>query len=352
MNDPASRLTVARVNDLLSRAGRLPGGARATAVVPEPARTTVVSALQKFGIEYEGDAKGAPRALLLKTPHPDGRFPDEARKEAEFYRVVAPGSPPEVLPSCFEAVAAAADEPAASWVLLEDLSETHEGFADWPVAPTRVACERLVASYAAFHAAWWDDARLGSSIGRFLDDAALAAFGAEVERRWVRFRTMLGDRLDARRAERCERVLQALPRLATRYRTRRHVTIVHGDAHVWNALFPRDATETVRIVDWPGWRIGVATRDLAYMMALHWYPERRARLERPLLHHYHAELVRRGVRGYDVDALVADYRLSAVSLFAIPVWQATEKIPAAIWWSHFERAMLAFDDLGCAELLD
>jgi hypothetical protein len=26
--------------------------------------------------------------------------------------------------------------------------------------------------------------------------------------------------------------------------------------------------------------------------------------------------------------------------------------PTVIWWSHFERAMLAFEDLGCEALLD
>ncbi len=39
------------------------------------------------------------------------------------------------------------------------------------------------------------------------------------------------------------------------------------------------------------------------MMAMHWYPDMRRRFERPLLDHYHAELVARRVRGYDRRAL-------------------------------------------------
>jgi len=35
----------------------------------------------------------------------------------------------------------------------------------------------------------------------------------------------------------------------------------------------------------------------------------------------------------------------------IPVFQHSAKLPAAIWWSHLERIFLAFDDLGCEELL-
>jgi len=142
-----------------------------------------------------------------------------------------------------------------------------------------------------------------------------------------------------------------MPRLLRRYRSRRDLTIVHGDAHVWNALFPHDAAEPIRIIDWASWRIDTASDDLAYMMALHWYPERRARLERPLLRHYHEHLVGHGVRDYDFDALVADYRLSALWQVTIPIWQASAKLPAAVWWGHLERAMLAFEDLGCAALL-
>jgi hypothetical protein len=32
-------------------------------------------------------------------------------------------------------------------------------------------------------------------------------------------------------------------------------------------------SDDVRIFDWDVWRIDVATDDLAYMMALHWFPD-------------------------------------------------------------------------------
>jgi hypothetical protein len=87
------------------------------------------------------------------------------------------------------------------------------------------------------------------------------------------------------------------------------------------------------------------------MMALHWYPERRRRLERRLLERYHATLTARGVRGYSFDALLEDYRLSAAWQITTPVWQASFRLNAAVWWSHLERGMLAFDDLDCRALL-
>src|SRR5262249_27236518 len=92
------------------------------------------------------------------------------------------------------------------------------------------------------------------------------------------------------------RLIAEGPRLNARSHSHRNMTILHGDAHVWNLFLPRDpASDDVRLFDWDAWRVDVATDDLAYMMALHWFPDRRRRHERALLDRYHAELVAHGV---------------------------------------------------------
>ena len=151
-----------------------------------------------------------------------------------------------------------------------------------------------------------------------------------------------------------ERLVAGAPRLFDeRIRPRRNLTLVHGDAHVWNALYPRDGrSDDVRLIDWDSWRIDTATDDLAYMMAIHWFPERRRRLERECLRRYHAALTESGVAGYDFDALWRDYRLSVLWQTTTPVWQATHNLGPWIWWYNFERIMAAVQDLDCLELLD
>ena len=58
---------------------------------------------------------------------------------------------------------------------------------------------------------------------------------------------------------------------------------------------PKDGADgEVLLFDWDSWRLDTATDDLAYMMAMHWYPEFRQRAEKPTLDCYHAELA--GVR--------------------------------------------------------
>jgi hypothetical protein len=117
-------------------------------------------------------------------------------------------------------------------------------------------------------------------------------------------------------------------------------------------MYPRDAAvEGPRLIDLDGWRLELAATDLAYMIAVHWYPERRRRLEMPLLRRYHAALVDHGVSGYSFEALWGDYRLSVVWRLAVPVWQISVKLGPFIWWGHLERVFQAFDDLGCEDLL-
>jgi thiamine kinase-like enzyme len=195
---------------------------------------------------------------------------------------------------------------------------------------------------------------LGRSVGAFIDERDFDRIMDEFSRHFSTFVDRLGDRLPVERRHVVERLMANASRLfAECYLPRRHLTIVRGDAHFWNALCPKDpARVDVRLIDWDGWRIGVAARDLAYMIALHWYPDRRRRFERRCLEHYHAILVESGVHGYDFDALWLDYRRSVLWHVMTPIWQAAIKLGPWIWFGHFERTMMAVDDLGCLELLD
>jgi thiamine kinase-like enzyme len=150
-----------------------------------------------------------------------------------------------------------------------------------------------------------------------------------------------------------ERVINSFPRPWVRLSSARGLTLTHGDAHTWNFLFPRapDARR-VYLIDWQLWHPHVGARDLAFMMTIFWYPERRARMELPLLRRYHEKLIEGGVRGYRWEDCWDDYRRSAVRNIFIPLIQRSRDMGAWYWWSNFERAMLAFEDLRCAELIE
>jgi hypothetical protein len=338
----AAHLTAA-----LRRCGALPDG-RVRDVAVESSRPTLISQITRLRLDYDG-ACDAPRSLVLKTGLPDiaEGLRDAGRREVAFYTEVAALMPARIVPRCFEA----AWQPDTWHLLLEDLADSHMIATAWPLPPTLEQCRHILTTLARLHAAWWDDPRLGVSVGAWLDAAAMDDVMQKLADRYAAFAERLGERLSGERRDLYRRFLDATPRLLARYHSHRNHTIVHGDAHVWNFFVPRDGGDDVRVFDWDAWRINTATNDLAYMMATHWYPERRRRLERPLLDHYHAALVAHGVRGYDRGALDDDYRRSVLGQLAIPVWQASIDLPPVIWWSHLERVVLAIDDLGCVELL-
>jgi hypothetical protein len=294
----------------------------------ESSRDVLLSRIVRVRLAYEDSAGGAPERLFLKTAHVGGPFDvtNAGRKEVEFYDQVAAVMPARIVPRCFEA---AWEAEGKHWHLLfEDLTDSHATVAEWPLPPTDAQCERIVDTYARFHASWWNDPRLGASIGVFLDTGPLDAFQRELPGQVARFFDRLGDRLSRERRRLFERLVLAAPRLLGRYRTHRDLTIVNGDGHVWNVLYPREpSSDDVRIIDWSEWRVDMATDDLAYMMALHWYPERRRRLEQPLLDRYHASLTAHGVSGYAREALAEDYRLSVLWQLTTPVWQADHNLP-------------------------
>jgi hypothetical protein len=116
-------------------------------------------------------------------------------------------------------------------------------------------------------------------------------------------------------------------------------------------MLPRRGSSDVRLIDWDAWRVDTASDDLAYMLAVHCFPDWRRRYERDSLRRYHDTLVGHGVRGYSFEALWQDYRLSVLWQITTPMWQANHGLPPWIWWNHLERVMRAVDDLDCLELL-
>jgi len=341
----------ARLTAALRKAGALDAGAvREVKVLHE--RDTVVSHIVRLGLRYVGQSDGAPQSLILKTPHTAyaEALANGGRREVDYYTQLAPKMPPGLLPRCFDAHF---DEAGQTWyVLLEDLTDSHEVATQWPLPPSREQAAAIVTTLARWHAAWWDHPGLGDTVGDWMSVDDYAKLMETFAGHYDRFADLLGDRLSEERRILYRRLIEQSGRLLQRYHSRRHLTIAHGDAHIWNFMLPRaGVADTVRIFDFDQWRINVATGDLAYMMAIQWYPERRQALERPLLNLYHEVLTAHGVNGYTRGALDQDYRRSVLWHITKPVWQWSVNIPPVIWWNNLERVMMAVEDLGCEELL-
>lgn len=342
--------SVDSLTEMLRRTGVLSTG-RVSGVHAAGSASKIRSSTVRLALTYEGGATDAPASLFLKTAlfGRDGRPMHTNHREIAFYRDVAPALPAGLAPRCYGAVDAMETGP---WSLfLEDLSSTHAVATEHPLPPAAAACQSIMRRWARLHAALWNDPKLDALAERPPADVWADALPRFADRYRI-FVDRHGDLLSAERRRIYEGLLAAGPKLIERFEAGRPLTLVHSDAHWWNCLVPRSGDpEDVRLIDWEDWTVAVGAMDVAYAVAMLWFPDRRRALERSLLDDYHETLIEGGVSGYDRRSLDEDYRWSVVLGMLRPIWQATGGFPARVWWPNLERNALAFGDLGCEELL-
>ena len=322
-----------------------------SAVSVEASNPTVISHVYRLSSPMTA-TKAARRRPCSSRPGTSSanpaRFPGatRGRHEVEFYHRVAVTPRRAYSPVLRRRTGTS----TGAWhLLLEDLTDTHAIASQWPFPPTLADSEAIIRTLARFHAAWWDDPRLGTSVGTWANRRP-AEFqqkcrgGKEARRR-------LGDRLAPERLAFYERLFDRAAPFRALPLPLQHDGRARRCACLELLSAARTEPGTPKLFDWDSWRLDNATDDLAYKMALHWYPDLRRQRERHLLDVYHDELQARGVTGYDRQALQNDYRLSVLGTTMTPVWQHAGNVPAWIWWSHLARIHLAADDLGCRELL-
>ena len=343
-----TEVTAEWLTDVLRRAGALVEGAVVGIAMDIGSTSFCVTA--RLRVTYVPEAAG-PERLFLKFSLPQHPVKtSETGSEVLFYRHVAPRTA-EPLVRCFDAVFS--PERRRLHLLLEDLSKSHFSEAASQLPPTQAHCFGIVDAIAAVQAAWWERAPWGVLGLSPPTRPAIHARIADVRERIGRFMDFLGDRLSAERRDAYRLVLNLLPRLYERLLEGRAYTVVHDDIHAGNVLYPRDGDlKSVRLIDWQTWHVDLGPKDLAHMMAVFWFPERRHRLELPLLRRYHERLSANGVEGYSWDDCWADYRLCVLRKLFHPAWQWDSGHHPNIWWNHLERVWSAFDDLHCAELLE
>lgn len=313
----------------------------------------ILSIVSRLEVNYSADTLvSAPTKLFLKISRPDLSktiFPYPHSKEVEFYSTIAceMNDPPFI--RCYDAAYSPEDD--KSHLLLEDLSETHFQ-PESPLPPSKLYCELAVEAMAQLHAFWWEHPRLGHEIGHLFDESELSAFVTEVEKNVIGFVDFLGDRLSVKRRAIYDRLLRSKYKIWGRLTEATGLTVTHGDAHWWNLLYPRDTVKhRVRLFDWQLWHVDLGARDLAFMIALGGYAERRAAMEQSLMRRYHESLRAHGVRNYTWNDCWNDYRWSAIRNLNVPVVQWSQGRGMELWWGNLERAMLSYEDLGCSELL-
>lgn len=346
--DATHPITATKLSRWLHGSDALPHGS-VTDVRVELEIKSHTSTLVFVTATYSPDAPSdLPRNLIIKSPLVSRGAREVNSSELQFYRLLAPvlGTPPLV--RCYAATEHDDDEPGI--LVLEDLRATHD-HPPWPIPPSRKESEAAVDALARVHAQFWEALALGDTIGRSHTRASLTAMVEGIAAHLPAFFDAVGEALTSDARHVLERVFSSSLEPWLRLTDPRALTVIHGDAHTWNFLFPRSGEGAALLIDWQLWHIDVGARDLAFFMALHWYPNRRAALERPLLRHYHDCLLERGVENYSFDELWLDYRRCCVRNLTIPILFWSRGMKPEGWWHRLKCALASYRDLGCDELL-
>ena len=317
-------------------------GARLHSATPRPIEAPgYLSDLVGVTLAWTG-ATSAPTHAVLKASHVGF-----GREELPFYQTIAERLNCPVVPQFF---AGGTDElTGRTWLLMEDFSGSHERPSEAPLPPTLARSTQLVEALAQFHAAGWDKAGwqgAGPTLWQRLRASEWLESASE------RLFDQAGDALDNRTRVMYARFLRDFPALVERAEQLQGRTLVHGDAHVWNWMLPRnEKVDIPKLIDWDGWHVGVGVWDLAYMMALQWDREVRQRFENHLLDRYYAALAASGVSGYSREELQEDYRLAVLLHLRTPIARFARNMSGYVWWPQLVRIQHAAEDLRCLELL-
>jgi hypothetical protein len=307
---------------------------------------TTISKLVFLTVAYSAEAPpDLPRRLVVKSPLVPPTFSDGS-SEVQFYRQLASiiGTPPVV--RCLAAI----EDCDKGTIVLEDLRATHD-HPPWPLPPSRTHCELALDALVRVHAQWWESPTLGHAVGNRHTRESLTRMVQDIAALLPAFIDAVGDGLTIEARNVFERVFSSSLKPWMRLTDQRALTVTHGDAHTWNFLFPRSGEGTAFLIDWQLWHVDVGARDLAFLMALHWYPSRRRELERPLVRYYYEGLLAQGRKDYAFDELWLDYRRSAVRNLTIPILFWSRGMKPEGWWHRLECALAAYRDLACDELL-
>lgn len=339
--------TPADLTSALYDSGTLIQGAVVSVTIAEQIKTDI-SNLWFLDVVYSEEASPRlPNRLLLKWALKESAAPERGDPEVVFYRELAPSLPSPPIVKCL------ATAPPASkdrWLIIEDLRSSHTN-PPWPNRPADKLLYDAVAALAQVHAHWWGAPSLGSTVGTPHTDTALRTMVAGFRNHLSGFIDDLGDDLPLADRLVLEEVFNSSLRPWLRLLDQRALTVIHGDAHTWNFLFPRSGQGSTYLIDWQLWHLDIGARDLAFMIALHWDRTARQQLELPLLHFYHDELIGAGINSYSFDDLLLDYRRCLVRNLTVPIlfWSRGQRRES--WRHRLDCALAAYRDLNCAELL-
>lgn len=305
---------------------------------------TLVSNIVRIELTFSPDASCAISELFLKVSRTDIAQIDNTR-EMLFYKDIAQQMKKPPTPLFLEAFYH--EQQKISCILLVDLRRTHFNLQlNYPLMPSFKQCSGVVEKLAEFHAYWWDHPLLHKQ--QFKHDKDKSLNTDNLFTLYEAFSKSMNEWFSGTLKDVYSRILSNLELIFAK--GDKNTTITHGDAHLGNVLYPHSENDEVVFIDWSDWNAGKALDDLAYMIALGYFPEQKKNIELALIKLHNRIINEKGIV-YSLEESINDYKMAVIGCMFIPIFQWHHKIPANIWFYNFERINSSFKDLKCIELL-
>jgi hypothetical protein len=319
--DPA-RIDPDWMTQALRRAGVL-RKANVVDVTRAPVGNGLLGDSYRFTLTYGHEEPGAPASVIGKFPaaDPDSRRSGSAHllyvREVSFYRELARTV---AIHTPRPYVAEIDPETDDFTLILQDLAPARQG--DQLAGCSPEDAMTAMSEAAALHAPRWNDPTLETldwlagrpaRLNPTLNDTLPPIISLFKER----YRGVLEPEFIA--------LVDKLPSALARSRDDRTAprTVQHADFRLDNVMFDvNGGAKPMATLDWQTVTVGTGLVDVAYFLSAALDPTERRQHEADLARFYHAELIRRGVRGYDWDCCWRDYRRYALHGILMGVFSA------------------------------
>lgn len=113
-----------------------------------------------------------------------------------------------------------------------------------------------------------------------------------------------------------------------RRKIKENITLINGDAHIYNFMFSKRNDLNTKITDFQFWKIGLGCIDLAHLTRKIDKELLTKEFHQNIVKNYYYDLISYGVNNYSYDQCYQDYKLCVASLVLNPIWQySIYKIP-------------------------
>jgi hypothetical protein len=312
------------LDEYLNEVLHLPTDSKIVSKIILEDRATDTARIIKLLVTWKAnDMKEHNKKLFLKLPimgKQENAFDKWSMHEIDFYRNVNRNNDLPIV-KCYDAYIF--DDKKHFLLMLDDISSDYNSANDinrnemgyWLIATE---------SLAKLHSFYWNGSNSNELKLLHGDNKTIEEKIKNYQNALEKFLPYASDYYDNEILKVYHSVLEDAIRFERRSINRRehnnNISIMHGDSHIFNFMFPKVSFQKPLIIDFQFWRMGIATVDIMNLtrVAFPFMNELERHLE--VLKHYHTALLEYGVTNYSLDECIYDYYLSAAAAVFGPVF--------------------------------